>query len=258
MEDGSRRSHFIQGEGAKVIKSKRLLFIAVLIFGLFSGSFAYSEMQPGPMEDDIDRPGIDYKDFDLPLENPKLCEDACREDFRCRAYTYVRANVQKAGIARCWLKLGVPSPVKNTCCTSGVMQGEPTTSFKIETLKEKVAPSAKPDVMMAYFQPDLIVKDITLTKDCELQFTVKNIGKGGLTQNFVAAHYVPGYPITAEEYAKFPPGKLQNADGEETYVFPFYQAPAVYVITVVVNPDRLVKEGNYNNNSLTKNIKCSK
>jgi len=67
-----------------------------------------------------DRPGMDYKDFDLSSPDPKLCEDACKADSpKCKAFTYVKPGIQGPS-ARCWLKSGVPAAVKNDCCVSGI------------------------------------------------------------------------------------------------------------------------------------------
>jgi PAN domain len=75
----------------------------------------------GQREANVDRPGMDYKSFDLPKSTASLCEQACTDDRACRAWTYVVPGVQGPS-ARCWLKKGVPNPVANNCCTSGVLR----------------------------------------------------------------------------------------------------------------------------------------
>lgn len=75
------------------------------------------EAAPPPLEFGIDRPGMDYRSFNI-AANPRLCQQACNTDHRCRAYTYVRPGVQGFS-ARCWLKHGVPAPVRNMNCSSG-------------------------------------------------------------------------------------------------------------------------------------------
>jgi hypothetical protein len=60
-------------------------------------------------ERDTNRPGHDYKNFDLPEPRPEICRDACREDGRCKAFTYVSPGIQGSN-ARCWLKDGTPRP----------------------------------------------------------------------------------------------------------------------------------------------------
>jgi len=71
------------------------------------------------LEVNIDRPGWDIQNFDLPAPQPDLCRDACMRDGRCRAFTYVNPGVQGPH-PRCWLKGGVPNAVPNSCCVSGV------------------------------------------------------------------------------------------------------------------------------------------
>jgi hypothetical protein len=72
-------------------------------------------MAPAPVgeglswEPGTDRPGSDYKNFDVPL--PQDCREACARDPQCRAFT------DRAG--RCWLKQVVPNAVADTCCLSG-------------------------------------------------------------------------------------------------------------------------------------------
>ncbi|HMF44454.1 MAG TPA: PAN domain-containing protein [Polyangia bacterium] len=66
-----------------------------------------------------DRPGMDYRSFDLPAPRPELCRDACWREPQCRAFTYVRPGVQGPS-ARCWLKNPVPPARLNDCCLSGV------------------------------------------------------------------------------------------------------------------------------------------
>ncbi len=81
---------------------------------LFSIILSSSPRFAQTMELDIDRPGMDYKSFDLASPDPNLCERACKEDPQnCKAWTYVKPGIQGPK-ARCWLKSGVPPAVKNT------------------------------------------------------------------------------------------------------------------------------------------------
>ena len=72
-------------------------------------------------EPNFDRPGQDYKNFELD-SNANTCEFACTKDTQCKAWTYVKPGVQGAK-ARCWLKTGVPPLRPNSCCTSGLKAG---------------------------------------------------------------------------------------------------------------------------------------
>jgi hypothetical protein len=60
-------------------------------------------------EPNTDRPGSDYKNFDIGLSQD--CREACAHDPQCRAFT------DRGG--RCWLKTAVPKPVADGCCLSG-------------------------------------------------------------------------------------------------------------------------------------------
>lgn len=78
------------------------------------GALASLTFEPG-----FDRMGMDYSNFDLGYgATPCECLQACQNDARCRAYTFVRAGVQGPR-PRCWLKYGVPAQTRSTCCTSG-------------------------------------------------------------------------------------------------------------------------------------------
>lgn len=72
------------------------------------------------MEDNIDRPGSDYRRFDLSERTPESCQSACANDgARCMAWTYVRPGVH-GDRAVCFLKSALPSATASTCCISGV------------------------------------------------------------------------------------------------------------------------------------------
>ncbi len=63
--------------------------------------------------------GADYSSFWVESPEPKLCQNACRSEAKCAAWTYVQPGVQGKQ-ARCWLKTRVPQQFQNQCCTSGV------------------------------------------------------------------------------------------------------------------------------------------
>lgn len=92
------------------------LRMAVLAITLLAPTWAIN--QPA-FQVDLDLPGLDYSHFDLPTPRPRLCQDACFNDARCRAWTFVRAHVFGPRSA-CWLKMGVPEARENNCCVSGV------------------------------------------------------------------------------------------------------------------------------------------
>jgi len=75
------------------------------------------------MEDGIDRPGSDYRSFDLAAPDPALCQATCRDEQQCVAWTFVKPGVQGES-ARCWLKNPQPVQVANECCISGIFEKE--------------------------------------------------------------------------------------------------------------------------------------
>jgi len=67
----------------------------------------------------IDRPGSDYKNFDLSEENPIVCKQACDNDEKCKAWTYVKPGYQ-GPYPKCWLKSNIPNATKNLFTVSGI------------------------------------------------------------------------------------------------------------------------------------------
>lgn len=94
-----------------------------LSFGLVLGSWLLVQVsvagEAQGFEQNTDRPGMDYKSFDLPEARPGMCWKACANEGKCKAWTYVKPGVQGPK-ARCWLKHGVPKARPADCCVSGV------------------------------------------------------------------------------------------------------------------------------------------
>jgi hypothetical protein len=70
------------------------------------------EPQGGALEFAIDRPGGDYRQFELP---------PCEADQSCRAWTYLRPGYVDA-TAHCYLKNRITRPQRRPCCISGVVR----------------------------------------------------------------------------------------------------------------------------------------
>lgn len=68
-------------------------------------------------EDKINRPGLDFKNFET--NSWKTCEAASAEDDISMSWTYVRPGVQ-GPTGRCWLKNRVARPVPDANTISGV------------------------------------------------------------------------------------------------------------------------------------------
>lgn len=70
----------------------------------------------------IDRPGADYRSFETPPDSSgAACAKACKDEQRCRAWTYARPGYQGAS-AHCYLKAKVTVPRHRPCCVSGVVR----------------------------------------------------------------------------------------------------------------------------------------
>jgi hypothetical protein len=74
---------------------------------------------PGAPMPNTDLRGSSYRNFDLPADKTTLCQDACKADNQCLAWTYVHPGLQGSA-ARCWLKNIIPPASTNSCCISGI------------------------------------------------------------------------------------------------------------------------------------------
>ncbi len=63
--------------------------------------------------------GSDYRNFVMSSDNWSLCQNACKADQRCLAWTAVHPGIQGSK-ARCWLKSRIPQARANPCCISGI------------------------------------------------------------------------------------------------------------------------------------------
>jgi hypothetical protein len=80
------------------------------------------EPRGGAIEFGIDRPGGDYRHFDVATDpSGKACEAACQGEEGCRAWTYVRPGYL-APSAMCFLKNRITRPLHRPCCISGVVR----------------------------------------------------------------------------------------------------------------------------------------
>lgn len=116
----------------KKILQKKILTVRLFSYGI-TIILAFTLFTPVvllALEQNINRPGSDYHHFPPASPDPALCEKMCREGApfpypyaktRCKAFTYVKPTTsQPKGI--CWLKEKIPSPVKSSCCVSGVVR----------------------------------------------------------------------------------------------------------------------------------------
>jgi hypothetical protein len=68
-------------------------------------------------ENHTNRPASDFRSFST--ASYRTCQDACAQEDRCSAWTWVKPGVQGPS-GNCWLKSGAPRPVADQNCISGV------------------------------------------------------------------------------------------------------------------------------------------
>jgi esterase/lipase superfamily enzyme len=97
----------------------RVAMLRIALAGLLLAPWTSASAQILTTDPDTDRPGMDYRNFDLAEARPELCRKACANESKCVAYSYVKPGVQ-GPTARCWLKSRIPPQVSSSCCISGV------------------------------------------------------------------------------------------------------------------------------------------
>src|SRR5438270_55528 len=109
----------MRSTGARALLAGCMGTATVLVAGCMVTATVPGPAYPAPgLEWNIDRPGADYRSFDLPAASPEMCQSTCMNEPQCAAFTYMNPGVQGPN-ARCWLKSAVPEPVPRTCCVSG-------------------------------------------------------------------------------------------------------------------------------------------
>jgi hypothetical protein len=79
--------------------------------------------EPATMSDPdygFDRAGGDYRNFAPRTSDPTLCEEACANDTRCLAWSYVKPHSAKGPHPACWLKNIVPDRKEVSHVVSGI------------------------------------------------------------------------------------------------------------------------------------------
>jgi hypothetical protein len=99
----------------KIKESKNGCIFLVFLCIILSCSIALATS----LEKNLDRPGSDYKNFDIARADPHLCELACDGDPDCQAFSYNPPGMSGPN-AMCWLKNNVPSANNATGVASGV------------------------------------------------------------------------------------------------------------------------------------------
>ena len=117
--------------------------------------------------------------------------------------------------------------------------------------------------------PDLVVKQISLSKKCELEVTIANIGIAGVPDSSyqgvqsVSIQLFSGHVLGPSVGLKVfdPLGKLKSPGGTATYAWPGVIVSNGFdvnlpKIKVVVDPKNVLKEANETNNELTQGVIC--
>ncbi|HBX42706.1 MAG TPA: hypothetical protein DEH27_02355 [Deltaproteobacteria bacterium] len=146
--------------------------------------------QQGWVEPEVDRPGSDFKILWL-RGGAEACQEACSQNPRCKAYTYVREGV--AGRSEgCWLKDDVPPAVEDGCCVSGVKTPDTVSRFR----KESALPPR-----MAEPPPDAKKEQLSVPgfPPGEPDFRAEEVPEKGTGKRVVAGFSIGAVPPGMEE-----------------------------------------------------------
>jgi hypothetical protein len=77
-----------------------------------SGTVSRLQYAEPTYEENFDNPGSEYREFDLPKADAKLCQSTCIGEARCRAWAYRKPEGRTNNQPHCWLKEHVPSVKK--------------------------------------------------------------------------------------------------------------------------------------------------
>ncbi len=97
----------------------RLVRAAAIVLSLTVGAAGLTGALANGIVDGVERPGAAYEVLKIDPPSPDACRQACMEDPRCMAYSYVKPGFQ-GGKARCWLKETVTPAWSSDCCMSGI------------------------------------------------------------------------------------------------------------------------------------------
>lgn len=98
--------------------------IVTLLAGAFLAAGSARAMAQATLEVDTNRYGSDLGSIDTGMPSPIRCQEACINDPRCHAWTYVRPGAfgNPPDVYGCWLKYKIPPATRNTCCVSGIVR----------------------------------------------------------------------------------------------------------------------------------------
>lgn len=199
-------------------------FIITLYFYAAAGSAAGGEANPRRqawVEQDVDRPGSDFQILWL-RGGPEECQAACAQHPLCRSYTYVRSGIP-GRLMGCWLKNGIPPPVADGCCVSGVKTEEAVAGIlrKPPVISEEaISPDRAPEPPIAHeVHPggnDGVKETILGTSSgmrvaAELRFTAIPPAAASTFEVGVGRKMAEGMDFTAETQSASSPGSASVA-----------------------------------------------
>ncbi|NLV27417.1 MAG: hypothetical protein GXY48_09675 [Methanomicrobiales archaeon] len=125
----------------RLLNQKLIVLIGILVF-LLAIPWGVLGLDTYTIEDNTDRLGMDMSHYVMnPDDTCDVCAKSCMENPDCVAYTYVKAGVQDEKPV-CWLKNGIPDPIIDSCCISGIRTSSGSSKLvEIISLDNPILPS---------------------------------------------------------------------------------------------------------------------
>ncbi len=151
---------------------------------------------------------------------------------------------------RTWQFAVTSSTATPTATALSTATGVPTaTSLPTATRLPTATPLPSVTAIPAPALPDLVVTDISLSPNAEILYTIRNNGRGDVTQPFLIRVLVDGVVVDSNR-------KVSSLGaGQEASLFvPNYRLSGTHAVTVNVNADHAIQESNYANGELTRTL----
>ncbi len=119
----------------------RVFFTLLLLL-----TWLYPQTCRAKIEQNSDLLGHNLSSFTMRAPDFRICQQACEQDRRCRAATYVKPGVQGPN-ARCYLKHTLVPRQPNNCCTTWIRDGKADTAITGAIKVKPLDQSAKPAII---------------------------------------------------------------------------------------------------------------
>jgi len=150
LHEEIRQSDYItkkqpQDKGSFQMQNYRKI-TAIIFILIISLALLFPGTSIARVEQNSDLLGHNLKSFTLRTPDFRLCQQACEQNQRCKAATYVKPGVQGPQ-ARCYLKHTLVPRQENSCCTTWIADSGTSTAISGAAQIQPIDKTAQPVVM---------------------------------------------------------------------------------------------------------------